>query len=40
MEKPLYLGFPILEMSKVLMYETFYDKLQTFLEEKYPVSLY
>ena len=28
MEKPIYLGFCILELSKLLMYETYYDKLQ------------
>ena len=28
MEKPIYLGFTILELSKLLMYETYYDKLQ------------
>ena len=28
MNKPIYLGFYVLEMSKLLNYETFYDKLQ------------
>ena len=28
MEKPIYLAFVILELSKLLMYETCYDKLQ------------
>ena len=28
MESPIYLGFAILELSKLLMYETYYDKLQ------------
>ena len=28
MDKPIYLGFAILELSKLLMYETYYDKLQ------------
>ena len=28
MEKPIYLGFSVLELSKLLMYETYYDKLQ------------
>ena len=28
MEKPIYLGFTILELSKLLMYEIYYDKLQ------------
>ena len=30
MEKPVYLGFTILELSKLLMYETYYDKLQKY----------
>ena len=30
MDKPLYLGFSILELSKLLMYETYYDKLQPY----------
>ena len=30
MEKPIYLGFAILELSKLLMYETYYDKLQKY----------
>ena len=28
MDKPLYLGYSILELSKLLMYATFYEKLQ------------
>ena len=28
MDKPLYLGFAILKLSKLHMYETYYDKLQ------------
>ena len=28
MDKPIYLGFSVLEVSKLLMYETYYDKLQ------------
>ena len=28
MDKPIYLGFTVLELSKLLMYETYYDKLQ------------
>ena len=31
MEKPISLGFAILELSKLLMYETCYDKLQPYL---------
>ena len=30
MDKPLYLGFSVLELSKFLMYETYYDKLQPY----------
>ena len=30
MEKPIYKGFTILELSKLLMYETYYDKLQKY----------
>ena len=30
MDKPIYLGFSVLEMSKLLMYETYYDKLQPY----------
>ena len=30
MEKPIYLGFCILELSRLLMYETYYDKLQKY----------
>ena len=30
MEKPIYLGFCTLELSKLLMYETYYDKLQKY----------
>ena len=30
MEKPIYLGFCILELSKLLMFETYYDKLQKY----------
>ena len=29
MDKPIYLGFTVLELSKLLMYETYYDKLQS-----------
>ena len=34
MNQPIYLGFPILELSKLLMYETYYDKLQPYVGEK------
>ena len=30
MEKPIYLRLVILELSKLLMYETYYDKLQNY----------
>ena len=29
MDKPLYLGFAVLELSKLLIYEAYYDKLQS-----------
>ena len=31
MDKPLYIGFSILELSKLLMYKTYCDKLQPYL---------
>ena len=30
MQKPIYLGFFILELSKIFLYETYYDKLQKY----------
>ena len=30
MDKPIYLGFSVLELSKLLMYETYYEKLQPY----------
>ena len=30
MDKPIYLGYAVLELSKLLMYETYYDKLQPY----------
>ena len=30
MDKPIYLGFTVLELSKLLMYETYYDELQPY----------
>ena len=30
MDKPIYLGFTVFELSKLLMYETYYDKLQPY----------
>ena len=34
MDKPIYLGFSVLELSKLLMYETYYDKLQPHFDQK------
>ena len=34
MDNPIYLGFAVLELSKLILYETFYDILQTFFGEK------
>ena len=34
MDKPIYLGFSVLELSKLLMYETYYDKFQPYFEEE------
>ena len=34
MDKPIYLGFTLLELSKLLMYETYYDILQPYFGEK------
>ena len=34
MEKLIYLGFTVLELSKLLMYETYYDKLQPYFGQK------
>ena len=34
MDKPIYLGFSVLELSKLLMYETYYDKLQPYFRQK------
>ena len=33
-DKPIYLGFSVLELSKLLMYETYYDKLQPYFGQK------
>ena len=39
--KPIYSGFAIIELSKLHMYETYYDKLQPSLgEKKFARSLY
>ena len=34
MDNLLYLGFSVLELSKLHMYETYYDKLQPYFREK------
>ena len=34
MDKPIFLGFSMLELSKVLMYETYYDKLQPYFKQE------
>ena len=33
MDKPIYLGFSVLELSKLFMYEIYYDKLQPYFAE-------
>ena len=33
-DKPIYLGFALLELSKLLMYETYYDKLQPYFGQR------
>ena len=34
MDKPIYLGFSLLELSKLLMYEIYYDKLQPYFGQE------
>ena len=34
MDKPIYLGFAILELTKLHMYETYYDKLQPYFRQE------
>ena len=34
MDKPIYLGFAVLEVSKLHMYETYYDKLQPYFGQE------
>ena len=34
MDKPIYLGFAVLELSKLHMYETYYNKLQPYFEQE------
>ena len=34
MNNPTYLGFSILELTKLIMYETYYDKLEPYFADK------
>ena len=34
MDKPIYLGFSLLELSKLLMYQIYYDKLQPYFGQE------
>ena len=34
MDKSIYLGFSVLELSKLSMYETYYDKLQPYFGQE------
>ena len=34
MDQPIYLGFTVLEIGKLLMYETYYDKLQPYFGQE------
>ena len=34
MDKPFYLGLTVLELSKLLMYETYYNKLQPYFGQE------
>ena len=34
MEKPIYLGFSVLELSKLLMYETYFDIIQPYFKQE------
>ena len=34
MDKPIYLGYSVLELSKLLMYETYYDILQPYFGQE------
>ena len=34
MDKPIYLGFSVLDLSKLLMYETYYDNLQPYFRQE------
>ena len=34
MDKPIYLGFPVLELSKLHLYDTYYDKLEPYFGQE------
>ena len=34
LDKPIYLGFSVSELSRFLMYETYYDKLQPYFKQE------
>ena len=34
LDKPIYVGFAILKLSKLLMYDTYYDKLQPYFGQE------
>ena len=34
-DKPIYLGFSVLELGKLLKYETYYDELQSYFRHEY-----
>ena len=40
MHKPIYPGLVLLELSNLLMHETYYDKLQPYLDRKKPYLLF
>ena len=41
MDKTIYVGFAILELSKLHMYETYYDTLQPYVgQKKFTITLY
>ena len=40
MDKPIYLGFSVFELSKLLMYETYYDILQPYFGQEKIQILY
>ena len=37
-DKPNYLGFALEELSKLSLYETYYDTLNTFWEKNYTIA--